>query len=37
MREKVGASFLLPRRAYFRVYDSYNRFRQVPEAAGERG
>lgn len=37
MRERVGCSFLLPRRAYFRVYDSYNRFRQVPEAAGERG
>ena len=33
MREKVGSSFLLPRRAYFRVYDSYNRFRQVPETA----
>ncbi|THG38317.1 zonular occludens toxin domain-containing protein [Adlercreutzia caecimuris] len=33
MREKVGSSFLLPRRAYFRVYDSYNRFRQVPGTA----
>lgn len=33
MRERVGCSFLLPRRAYFRVYDSYNRFRQVPETA----
>lgn len=31
LREKVGVTWLLPRRAYFRVYDSYNRFRQVPE------
>lgn len=30
--EKVGVSWLLPRRAYFRLYDSYGRFRQVPEA-----
>lgn len=33
LREKVGTSFLLPRRAYFRLYDSYNRFRQVEDGA----
>lgn len=33
LKEKVGTCFLLPRRAYFRLYDSYNRFRQVPEGA----
>lgn len=32
LRERVGMEWLLPRRAYFRVYDSYNRFEQVPEA-----
>ena len=29
LRERVGMSWILPRRAYFRVYDSYNRFEQV--------
>lgn len=33
LRERVGMSWLLPRRAYFRVYDSYNRFEQVPGGA----
>lgn len=33
LNEKVGTSFLLPRRAYFRLYDSYNRFRQVEDGA----
>ena len=33
LSEKVGTSFLLPRRAYFRLYDSYNRFRQVEDGA----
>lgn len=33
LRERVGCTWLLPRRAYFRVYDSYNRFEQVPEGA----
>ena len=32
LRERVGCTWLLPRRAYFRVYDSYNRFEQVPGA-----
>ncbi len=31
LREHIGTSWLLPRRAYFRLYDSYNRFQQVPE------
>lgn len=31
LRERVGVTWMLPRRAYFRVYDSYNRFEQVPE------
>lgn len=31
LRERVGVSWLLPRRAYFRLYDSYSRFRQAPE------
>ena len=26
LKEKVGTCWLLPRRAYFKVYDSYNRF-----------
>lgn len=29
--DKVGTSFLLPRRAYFRLYDSYNKFDRVPD------
>lgn len=33
LKEKVGTSWLLPRRAYFRLYDSYSRFRQVSEGA----
>ena len=33
LREKVSTCFILPRRAYFRLYDSYNRFEQVPEGA----
>lgn len=33
LRERVGMEWLLPRRAYFRVYDSYNRFEQVPGTA----
>lgn len=33
LNEKVGTSFLLPRRRYFRLYDSYNRFRQVEDGA----
>lgn len=33
LKEHIGTSWLLPRRAYFRVYDSYNRFRQVSETA----
>ena len=37
LREKVGTSFLLPRRAYFRLYDSYNRFRQVEEDGSATG
>ena len=32
LRERTGMTWLLPRRAYFRVYDSYNRFEQVPGA-----
>lgn len=33
LREKVGATFLFPRRAYFRLYDSYNCFELAPEGA----
>lgn len=33
MRERLSSQWILPRRAYFRVYDSYNRFRQVPDGA----
>lgn len=33
LNEKVGTSWLLPFRRYTRMYDSYNRFRQVPGAA----
>lgn len=33
LNEHVGTSWLLPRRAYFRLYDSYNRFEQVPDGA----
>lgn len=33
LKEKVSTSWLLPRRKYFRLYDSYSRFRQVPEGA----
>ena len=29
LKEKVGTAWLLPRRAYFRLYDSYNRFEQA--------
>lgn len=29
LNEKVGMSFTLPRRKYFRLYDSYNRFKQA--------
>jgi len=29
LKEKVGTCWLLPRRAYFKVYDSYNRFEKV--------
>ena len=29
LKEKVGPCWLLPRRAYFKVYDSYNRFEKV--------
>ena len=29
LKEKVGICWLLPRRAYFKVYDSYNRFEKV--------
>ena len=29
LKEKVGTTWLLPRRAYFRLYDSYNRFEQA--------
>lgn len=32
LNEKVGTHWSLPRRKYFRLYDSYNRFEQVPEA-----
>lgn len=28
--DKVGTAWLLPRRAYFRLYDSYNRFELAP-------
>ena len=30
--ERVGVSWLVPRRCYIRLYDSYSRFRQVPDA-----
>lgn len=33
LKEKVGTSFLLPRRRYFRLYDSYSRFRRVEGGA----
>lgn len=33
LKEKVNTTFLLPRRAYFRLYDSYNRFRPVEDGA----
>ncbi|MCR2036158.1 zonular occludens toxin domain-containing protein [Adlercreutzia mucosicola] len=33
LRERVGSSWILPRRAYFRLYDSYSRFRQVGAAS----
>ena len=33
LNEKVGTSFLLPRRRYFRLYDSYSRFRRVEGGA----
>ena len=33
LKEKVGTTWLLPRRCYFRLYDSYSRFRQVAEGA----
>lgn len=33
LKEKVATSFILPRRRYFRLYDSYNRFEQVPGTA----
>lgn len=29
LKEKVSTCWLLPRRAYFKVYDSYNRFEKV--------
>lgn len=29
LREKVGCEFVLPRKAYYRLYDSYNRFKAV--------
>ena len=29
LKEKVGTCWLLPRRAYFKVYDSYTRFEKV--------
>lgn len=29
LKDKVGMEFILPRRAYFRLYDSYNRFAAV--------
>lgn len=29
LNEKVGMSWMLPRRKYFRLYDSYNRFEQA--------
>lgn len=29
LNEKVGASWFFPRRRYLRLYDSYNRFKQV--------
>ncbi|WP_304426557.1 zonular occludens toxin domain-containing protein [uncultured Adlercreutzia sp.] len=32
MRERTGSQWFLPRRKYFRVYDSYSRFRQVEGA-----
>ncbi len=31
LKERVGVSWLLPRRAYFRLYDSYNKFDRVPD------
>ena len=33
LKEKVSTSFLLPRRRYFRLYDSYSRFRRVEGGA----
>lgn len=33
LKEKVATSFLLPRRRYFRLYDSYSRFRRVEGGA----
>lgn len=33
LKEKVGTSFLLPRKRYFRLYDSYSRFRRVEGGA----
>lgn len=33
LKEKVGTSFLLPRKRYFRLYDSYSRFRLVEGGA----
>ncbi len=30
LKEKVGFEWLLPRKAYFRMYDSYNRFELAP-------
>lgn len=32
LREHIGTQWLLPRRKLFRLYDSYNRFEQVPDA-----
>lgn len=34
LKERVGVSWFLPRCKLFRLYDSYNRFEQVPETAG---
>lgn len=31
LKEKIGQEWLLPRKRYFRLYDSYNRFRQVAD------
>lgn len=33
LNERVGVEWCLPHRRYFRLYDSYNRFEQVPEGA----